>query len=432
MPRGRVTSMPPGPKGMPLLGNQPAFERNRLDFLLRQREYGDLVRFSRRLYLVNSPDLAEDVFKHSNETFTITRTLLGEKTGGTRDSEDLIEWMRARHVAGRGLNRKSLRGAEDRLAATVARHTDAWHARGQTEILPRLEDLTADLIAEYSLGPETGPIPGLVARLQDSLLPSPLVGRARWFVPRTRPLDDTYRRLCSGVSERVLRRRREDSAYPVLADVLIAARDDGALSDQGVVRVLVSNLVAAHETTAAALAWLFLLLDRHDEIRHRVHAEIDREIGDRMPTAEDLTRLTVVEAVVKEALRLYPPLWFIERTVEKPTELGGYPLRRGQSVAVSPFVLHRDPRFYDHPQQFRPDRWLGPSGTKPHKYAFMPFSGGPRICLGAHFAMAVMAIATATVLGRYRLRRAARCTPFVSTRTILQPGGLVMDIADRG
>jgi cytochrome P450 len=433
MTRIRVASAPPGPKGMPILGNQPKFQQNRLDFLLRQREYGDLVRFSRLLYLVNSPILAEEVFKHSNETYTITRTLRDQKTGGTRESEDLVEWMRARHVAGWGLNRRSLRGAEDRIAHTVARHADSWRVRGHAEMIPELEDLTANLIAEYCLGEEIGPIPGLVARFQDSLVPNPVVGRARWFVPRTRRLDAVYRTLCGEVSERVQQRSRQQSQpHPVLADVLIAARDDGALSHQGVVRMLVSNLFAAHETTAAALAWLFLLLDRHDEIRRRVHAEIDQVLGDRVATTEDLPRLTVIEGVVKETLRLYPSLWLIVRTVEKSTELGGYPVRPGQFVAVSPFVLHRDPRSYDRPQEFRPDRWLEPSDTTLHKYAFMPFSGGPRICLGTHFAMAVMVITAATVLGRYRLRRAPGCTPVLSPHTILQPQGLVMGVTERG
>ncbi|MFG2874526.1 cytochrome P450 [Streptomyces sp. NPDC048337] len=114
---------------------------------------------------------------------------------------------------------------------------------------------------------------------------------------------------------------------------------------------------AAHETTAAALAWLFLLLDRHQPVRRRLDAEIDRELGNRLPTPADLPRLPSTEAVVKETLRLYPPLWYLERTVDLPTELAGYPLRPGTRVAVSPFVIHRDPRFYDRPMEFLPDHW---------------------------------------------------------------------------
>ncbi|WP_369777504.1 cytochrome P450 [Streptomyces sp. R33] len=137
--------------------------------------------------------------------------------------------------------------------------------------------------------------------------------------------------------------------------------------------------------------------------------------------------------MAKEALRLYPPLWLLERTVDRPTRLAGYPLRPGQRVAVSPFVLQRDPRHYDRPAAFRPERWTERPATPLPKYAFMPFGGGPRTCLGAHFAMVAMvtATATATVVARHRVTRAEGTTPVFSTRTILQPGGLTLDVAAR-
>jgi unspecific monooxygenase len=160
-----------------------------------------------------------------------------------------------------------------------------------------------------------------------------------------------------------------------------------------------------------------------------VLAEVDRVIGDRLPTAEDAHRLPVTEAVVQETLRLYPPLWLTERAVTVPTELGGYRLRPGQKVSLSPYVMHRDPRYYRQPHVFVPDRWLDRSATgELPKYAFMPFGGGPRLCLGAAFAKVAMVIAAATVLRRCRLRQAAGTTTTLSTRTILQPDGLTMRV----
>lgn len=339
-------SVPPRPLGTGRHGSRRAFDRDRLGFLLHQREYGDLVRFDDELYVVNSPGLAEEVRKHTNSTYTITRDLLGEEADGGRASEDLARWMRARSLAGRGLNRSGLRAAGDGLAATAARHAESWRARGRIEAIPALEEPSARLIAEFCLGPEVGQVPALVARLQDARLPGtvPLPLPARWPSPRRRRLHRVGRELTSEVSRLLdLRRRRQEDSPGVVADLLNTACDEDAITREEAVSIVVANLFAAHETTAAALAWLFLLLDQNPQVRRRVLAEVDRELAGRLPTAADLPRLVVTEAVVKETLRLYPPLWLLERTVDQPTELAGYPLRPGQRVAVSPFVLHRDP-----------------------------------------------------------------------------------------
>ncbi|MGW6688366.1 cytochrome P450 [Streptomyces sp. NPDC054961] len=428
-----TTRVPPGPTGAGRYGNRRAFERDQLGFLLDQRQYGDVVRLDDDLYIVNSPVLAEEVFKHTNTTYAISRDLLGEATDGSRASADLALWMRARGLAGRGLNRTSLRAAEDGLAATVARHADSWRARGRFEAIPALEDLSAHLIAAFCLGPETGEVPGLLARLQDALLPPALPLPARWRALRKRRLQRAGRDLAAEVSSLMRRRhttRHEDSPS-VVADLLNTACDEGALTHEGATSVIVANLFAAHETTAAALAWLLLLLDRRPEIHQRVRDEADREIGDRLPTAVDVPRLTVTESVVKETLRLYPPLWFLQRTVAEPAELAGYPLRPGQQVAVSPFVLHRDPHHYDEPTAFHPDRWTDRPATPRPKYAFMPFGGGPRTCLGAHFATTAMTLTTATLTRDYQITRTPGITPAFHTRTILQPHHLTFDITGR-
>ncbi|GAA0273927.1 cytochrome P450 [Streptomyces polychromogenes] len=425
--------VPPGPGGAGRHGDRRAFERDQLGFLLHQRQYGDLVRVDDGLYLANSPVLAEEVFKHTNTTYAISRDLLGEETDGGRASEDLARWMRARGLAGRGLNRTSMRAAEDRLAATAARHSQAWRARGTVEAIPALEDLTAHLIAEFCLGPETGRVPALLARLQDALLPPVLPLPARCRVLRGRRLHRVNRDLAAEVSRLIDQRRatHRDDSPQVVADLLNTARDEGAITRQGATSIIVANLFAAHETTAAALAWLFLLLDRNPRIRRQVRDEADRELAGRLPTAADVPRLAVTESVVKETLRLYPPLWLIERTVEEPTELAGFPLRPGQRVAVSPFVLQRDPRHYHEPDAFRPDRWTGRSPADPlPKYAFMPFGGGPRTCLGTHFATVAMTVTTATLTSSYQINRTPGTTPVFSTRTILQPHKLALDITD--
>ncbi|MBT2448618.1 cytochrome P450 [Streptomyces sp. ISL-43] len=427
------TRVPPGPAGAGRHGNRRAFEWDHLGFLLDQQQYGDVVRFDDDLYIVNSPVLAEEVLKHTNTTYAISSDLLGEATDGSRASEDLALWMRARSLAGRGLNRTSLRAADDSLASTVVRHAETWRARGRIEAIPALEDLTAHLIAEFCLGPETGSVPDRLARLQDALLPPTLPLPARWHSLRKRRLQRAGRDLADEVSYLIRRRRttRRDDSPSVVADLLNTAGDEGAITHEGATSVIVANLFAAHETTAAALAWLLLLLDRHPEVHQRVRDEADRELAGRLPTAVDVPQLAFTEAVVKETLRLYPPLWLLRRTVEEPTELAGYPLQPGQSVAVSPFALHRDPHHYHQPTAFNPDRWIDRPANPLPKYAFMPFGGGPRNCLGTHFATTAMTIATATLARHYAITQSPGTSTVFSTRTILQPHNLTLDVTHR-
>ncbi|WP_317447502.1 cytochrome P450 [Streptomyces collinus] len=428
-----AASVRPGPEPAGC-ANRLAFARDPLGFLLRQRAQGDLVRFEEGLYLVNSPILVEQVLKNTNGTYGIARDLLGEETDGSRASEDLARWMRARRLAGRGLNRGGLRATGDRMATVVAGHAEGWRATGRIEAIGALEDLSARLIAEFCLGPEPGRVPELVARLQDARLPAAVRWPGRASVLRRRR-KNAARELAAEVSRLVAARDtsrpRSEGETPV-ADLLIEACDDGALTFDGAIGVIVANLFAAHETTAAALAWLFLSLERHPWLRGRVTDEVDRELGGRLPRAADLPRLRVTEAVVKETLRLYPPLWYLERVCAEPDILGGVALRPGQRVAVSPFALHRDPALYDEPSAFQPDRWIDRApAPRPPGYTYVPFGGGPRMCLGAHFGTVAMVVATATVVGRYRLSPPADRTPAFDTRTILQPRGLFLDVTER-
>ncbi|WBO61439.1 cytochrome P450 [Streptomyces camelliae] len=427
-----AASVPPRLAGHGL-GNRRAFERDRLGFLLHQRQYGDLVPVDDTLCVVNTPALVEQVLRNTNGTYSITRDLLGEEIDGSRASEGLAQWMRARHLAGRGVNRSGLRAAGDHLAAVVARHAEAWREAGDIDAIIALEDLSVRLITEFCLGPDPGQVPMLVARFQDTRLP----GRVPWpgWAPdlRRRRLHRVERELAAETSRLIeARRRRPGGSASVVADLLNDACDQGALTHQGAVSVVVSTLFAAHETTAAALAWLLLLLDRHPHVRRQVVDEVDRELDGRLPTASDLPRLAVIGAVVKETLRLYPPLWYLERTVAEPTELGGHRLHPGQRVALSPFALHRDARLYDQPSTFRPARWTDrPASTRLPAYAYLPFGGGPRMCLGAHFATVAMTIATAILTSRYQVTQSADCTPTFDTRTILQPRGLMLNVTDR-
>jgi cytochrome P450 len=145
-------------------------------------------------------------------------------------------------------------------------------------------------------------------------------------------------------------------------------------------------LLAGHETTAVSLSWTWLLLSQHPEVERKLWDELCAVLNGRSPTLRDLASLPYTERVVKEAMRLYPPVWATVRTAVKPCTLGGYLIPAKSPVLMSQWVMHRDPRFFDQPEQFNPDRWLDERGKSLPRFAYFPFGGGPRICIGASFA----------------------------------------------
>jgi cytochrome P450 len=215
--------------------------------------------------------------------------------------------------------------------------------------------------------------------------------------------------------------------------MLMAARDDEGrpMSDRQLRDELVTLFLAGHETTAIALSWTLFLLARHPEAEARLAAEVMGAVGERLPSASDLPRLPFTEAVVKESLRLYPPAHVIGREAIADCEIGGWRVPARATVYFSPWVLHRDSRWFPDPESFRPQRWLDGSAASLPKYAFIPFGGGPRVCIGERFAMMEAVLLLATILRRVRLEMAGPDpTPFASI-TLRPEGGVPMRVVSR-
>jgi cytochrome P450 len=171
--------------------------------------------------------------------------------------------------------------------------------------------------------------------------------------------------------------------------------------------------MAGHETTANTLAWSWFLLSRHPEAEARLHEELESVLGGRPPEVADLPRLPYTESVINETLRVYPTVWMVGRENTEAVELGGYPIPVGTTLFMPQWVIHRDARWFDDPEAFRPERWDGGLAQRLHRYAYFPFGGGPRICIGNNFALMEAALVLATVAQKFRLRLAddARVTP---------------------
>jgi cytochrome P450 len=194
-----------------------------------------------------------------------------------------------------------------------------------------------------------------------------------------------------------------------LLSMLMAARDEdgSAMTDRQLRDEIMTFLLAGHETTAVALSWTWYLLSEHPQVAQKLRQELNHVLGGCTPQLEDLARLPYTDKVVKESMRLYPPAWSLARTTAKEMEIAGYRLPVGANVVMSPWIVQRDPRFFKDPDQFNPDRWTAQATQQLPRFAYFPFGGGPRLCIGASFAMMEANLLVATIAQRFHLHLVA-------------------------
>jgi cytochrome P450 len=227
---------------------------------------------------------------------------------------------------------------------------------------------------------------------------APIPAQRRFLAARA-ALDRIVDRV---ISER--RRSGEDTGD--LLSILLQAHDEetGApISDRQARDEIKTLLIAGHETTATTLGWTFYLLSKHPEIQERLRAELAQVLGDRPPVAADVVNLEYTTKVLYESLRLYPPLWIVSRMPIADDAIGGYAVPAGTSIIISSYLTHRHPDFWDNPEGFDPERFTPEARKARHRYAYIPFGGGPRGCIGFPFAMLEMPLVLARVLQRFRL-----------------------------
>jgi cytochrome P450 len=191
--------------------------------------------------------------------------------------------------------------------------------------------------------------------------------------------------------------------------MLLMAVDEGdgtGMSDEQVRDEVLTLILAGHETTANALTWTWYLLSEHPEIERRMHAEIDSVLDGRLPGYEDYPRLPFVESVFSESMRLYPPAWAIGRRAKADYEVGGYTIPARSILLLSPYVTHRNPRWWPDPERFDPDRWTPERREQRPKFAYFPFGGGSRVCIGERFAWLEGVLLLAAIAQRWRFRLA--------------------------
>jgi cytochrome P450 len=398
------------------------------------RERGDLVelRLGRlRILLVSAPATIHNVLVTQNRAFHKAKgpIFVGDVLGDGLLTSEGIPWRRARRMIQPAFERTTVARLGDTMVALTNEHVATWIDGEQRDMSSDMTTLALTIATVTLFGFQD---PQVTRDVQDGISRAMRYANRRMlalvplptWIPTPGGRDfSRARHLLVGAITRIIdeRRRNPGHAADLLSLLLDAVDAEGQpFTAQELRDHSLTLLLAGHETTANALAWTWHLLAQHPEVQARVEAELAQELGTQPPTAQSLAHLTYLNAVVRESLRLYPPVWSVARQAIQPFQLRGHSYPAGALVVALPWVVHRDPALYVDPDAFRPDRWLDGSASGLPEFAYFPFGGGPRLCIGKPFALTEIPLVVAAVCQQFRLHRvpgpAIRPDPLVTLR----------------
>jgi cytochrome P450 len=413
--------LPPGPRPLIPATNLIAMSRDRFGFITRlAREYGDLVYFkggSQPFFLLNHPDYIRDVLVTHNKNFMKgeglqrAKRLLGE---GLLTSEGEFH-TRQRRLSQPAFHRQQIAGYAATIVEYAARMRDGWREEETVEMSREMMRLTLAIAGKTffdadveSEADEIGDaLSSLMSLFNSTSLPFvhlleklPLPGVRRFHEARDR-LDATIYRMID-------ERRRNGSNRGDLLSMLIRARDeegDGTgMTDEQLRDEMMTIFLAGHETTANALTWTWYLLSQNPEVEAKLHREVDGVLQGRLPAAEDYPSLSYTEMVFAESMRLYPPAWIIGRRALNDYQIDGYFVPARSILLMSQYLMHRNEKYFPDPLKFDPERWRPEARESRPKFSYFPFGGGPRVCIGEHFAWMEGVLVIAAVAQRWKMR----------------------------
>ena len=417
--------VPPGPRGLPLLGMALQVLHDPLGTLQRiSREYGDIVRIpivsDSRIFL-NHPDYIEQVtviqqskFHKSKLTKDVTERLLGE---GLLISEGDF-WRRQRRLAQPAFQRNRINEYAATMVESAEAHSQKWLDSEERDIAHEMMALTLDIAVRTLFGTT---LPGEARQVGRSLeflmryslrrTRSPFKLPEKWPTPANRRAEREIQFLDSLVYRIIDERKRlgDASEHNDLLSLLMAAMDeDGSQMTPKQLRDEIMTLfTAGHETTALTLSWAWYLLSKNPSAETRLYEELRNVLAGRPPSIADLGQLPYLRSVVNEVLRLYPPAYILARTSIAPCTIGGYLLPVGSTIVLSQWVTHRDARFFSDPDAFIPERWLDGLEDRLPAGAYFPFGDGPRRCIGQNFALMEVALVLATIAQKFQFHLAS-------------------------
>jgi cytochrome P450 len=407
------------------VGVLPEVRRDPLRFLTETaRTYGEVARYRLgplRSFLISGPDgvrhvLQENVRNYTKDHFSYSMVRWVAGDGLLTSQGDF--WLRQRRLAQPAFHRQRIAALGAGMARAATERVDSWAPAAESgrpiDAAEEMTHLALRIVGESLFGGGLGERTATVSRAFTTISEQ-LVTRFRTMrlLPPVLPFgqDRAFREATAALDEVVYgiiaeRRRRGGDSGDLLSMLMLAQDEETGerMDDRQLRDEVLTMLVAGHETTATTLAWAWALLARHPEVERRLHTELDEALAGRAPAAEDLPRMPYTRMVIDETLRLYPPAYIVSRKVMEEDEIAGFRIPAGVSVDISPYVTHRSPALWERPDAFEPERFTPERAAGRHRYAYFPFSGGPRQCIGNSFALMEAQLVLATVAQRYRLR----------------------------
>jgi cytochrome P450 len=415
----------PGPRGNIFLGIFREVTRDPIRLYMKARdEYGDIVRFralpSIHWYLASHPNDVEKVLygnQHNYRKGDFFNKSAGVLVGNGLLTSEGDFWRRQRRLSQPAFHRQRLAGLASTMTATAEAMSERWYGYAKSDqpfdIASEMMRLTLQTASLTLFGTDISGETDTVGRALRIAFDH--VGY-RLVHPFTMPINiPTPRNLRFSKAKRVLdkvvygiidQRRRSGKDTGDLLSMLLLAQDEergGGMSDLQLRDEVLTLFIAGHETTAVTLSWTWYLLGKNPDVALKLRAELENVLGGRTPTFDDLPRLQYTKMIFEETMRLYPPAWALPRQAIEEDVLGGYYIPAGSGVDVSPYVTHRHPDFWEEPEKFDPERFRPERAANRPRFAYFPFGGGSRTCIGNNFAMMEAQLILAIFAQRFRV-----------------------------
>ncbi len=413
----------PGVSGLALFCLMPQFKRNTLQtFVNLADRYGDLVCF-RGLwtsFMLTSPQHVEYVLQTNNRNYRKGRNYkeVAAATGNGLFVSEGDVWLRQRRLTQPAFHHQRIASFAKIMTDSAEAMLERWAVltkRGATvEVDAEMLRLTLGIVGKAlfsrDLSDEADTMSGsfeVIRKHTTNRIMSVVKFPASFPTTQNRRFRQAVANAERIIYDLIAERRRGQGSSHDLLSLLIAARDEETgegLSDKELRDQAITIIGAGYETTTQALAWTWYLLAKHPEIENKLHAEISNVLGGRTPTFEDLPNLKYTLMVFQEAMRLYPPAWAISRAAIEADEIGGYRVPANSEILLLPYITHRHPKYWEKPEEFYPEHFLPEKVAARPRFAYFPFGGGPRQCIGNNFALMEAQLIIATVAQKYRLR----------------------------
>ena len=413
----------PGPRGLPLIGSVFDAWRDPIELLTNAaRAHGNVVRFRFGMYqyvLLNGVSEIQHVLVKNQKNYRKSRSYQGLKLvlgDGLLTSEGEV-WRRQRRLAQPAFHAQKLRGLAEAMARVTGDTVARWQAlpeSGRTlDVHAEMMRLTFRIVGKTLCNSDVegdaqaiGNAMTIAMQFANDYIEKFLLVPPWLPFPKNLRFQKARKTLDALVYRMIEEHRAQNDHEGDLLGMLMSVTDDvdgKGMTPRQLRDEIMTFVLAGFETTANALTWTLYLVAKHPEVARKLEEEANRVLGGRQATFEDLPRLEYTERVLSESMRLYPPAWCFERQAVEADEIGGYAIPAGTTIAICPYVLHRNPVYWENPQTFDPDRFLPDRSTDRSRFAYLPFGDGPRICIGKGFAMMEAKIVLAMVANAFRV-----------------------------